>query len=104
MERKYCDRCGQELPERHCNSWIRYYDKREVKDGSYSSHNYSYGSFVQEICGACLDDLKPIFHSKVDTEPAGIQIINMASSPIAMISTPCTGCWLCRLKRFVRDM
>ena len=97
MERKYCDRCGQELPERYCNNWIRYYDAKADAENDYSGSYFRYGTFSQDVCQSCLDAIKPIFHANVATQPAGIQYVKPVVS--VPLSKGCSGCWFCRSKR-----
>jgi len=102
MERKYCDRCGQGIENKPIPSWIKYYDDRDKEDSVYWRH-WEHGSFTQTICHACLDELKPVFHSKVATEPAGVQIREkIMPVPVPTTEQGCTGCWWCQLQRRFR--
>jgi len=98
MERTYCDRCGEwvDRTEVILKNWVAYYDRR--LDQYYS---YSYGTFKQTVCDACLDDLIPVFNSKVAREPVDkVEYVQpIVSVPL---SEGCSGCWLCRLKRYFR--
>jgi hypothetical protein len=98
MDRKYCDRCGEEIPKAVIiSSWIKYYDHRD--DESTYSMNWEYGSFKQYICVSCLDEIKPVFHAKVATEPAFRSGERVEFVPV---NFNCVDCWLCRLKKHFR--